>query len=282
MNARRGIASLAALLGVLSMAIPQARAAAPMRIVSMNLCTDQLALLLVPPERIVSVSFLGADAAESPLAHLAKGIPINHGETEEVLRYKPDLILTGRYTTGFAKAMLRRLGYPVVEVDSPRSIPEIRDVTLQVGDRLGARDRAEELVTDMERRLSAVAEDVGRRRRYSALTYDANGFTVGRPGVTDDIMRVAGLDNMAPELGVGEYGNLPLETMLAARPQRILHLVYRPGVPSLADAIMRHPALIARTRETPMMTLPGNLLNCATPIVATAAEQIAAATKAAP
>ncbi len=41
-----------------------ARADAPRRIVSMNLCTDQMALLLAGPERIASVSFLGADPAE--------------------------------------------------------------------------------------------------------------------------------------------------------------------------------------------------------------------------
>jgi iron complex transport system substrate-binding protein len=90
-------------------------------------------------------------------------------------------------------------------------------------------------------------------------------------------MSIAGLDNLAPSLGIGEYGNIPLEAMLVARPARILHLVYRPGVPSLADAMMQHPALLARTRDTPMLTVRGNLLTCATPMVATAAEQIAAA-----
>src|SRR5262249_10027333 len=77
--------------------------AAPQRIVSMNLCTDQLALMLVDRSRIVSISFLGADPAESPLAAMAKGVPINHGLAEEVIAQKPDLVLTGRYTTGFAK-----------------------------------------------------------------------------------------------------------------------------------------------------------------------------------
>ncbi len=44
-------------------------AAQPQRIASMNLCTDQMVLLLADKSRIVSVSFLGADPAESPLAH---------------------------------------------------------------------------------------------------------------------------------------------------------------------------------------------------------------------
>jgi iron complex transport system substrate-binding protein len=256
--------------------------AAPARIVSMNLCTDQLALLLVDRTRIASISFLGADPAESPLAHLAEGIPINHGQAEEVIALKPDLVLTGRYTTGFAKAMLRRLDFPVLEVESPRAVAAIAGVVRSVAAALSAEARAEALLADMDRRLAAVAAASAQQPRRTALTYDANGFTVGRPGVTDDIMTIAGLDNLAPRLGIGEYGTLPIEAMLAARSDHIVHLVYRPGVPSLADAVMQHPALQVRTRARPMLTIRGSLLNCATPMVAEAAERLSAAVVTAP
>ena len=54
-------------LALLALLLAAPAAAAPQRIVSMNLCTDQMALLLAGPERIVSISFLGPDPAESPL-----------------------------------------------------------------------------------------------------------------------------------------------------------------------------------------------------------------------
>src|SRR4051812_11164048 len=127
-------------------------AAAPQRIVSMNLCTDQMALLLAGPERIVSISFLGADPAESPLAAMARGIPLNHGLAEEIVAVKPDLVLAGTYTTGFAKAMLARLHYRVLEIDSPNTIAGIRTTFLRVGEALGDRDRAVQLLADMDER----------------------------------------------------------------------------------------------------------------------------------
>jgi len=269
---RLGTWMAAAVLAFLASA---ASAASPQRIVSMNLCTDQMALLLVGPERIASVSFLGADPAESPLAGLATGLPVNHGLAEEVIAAKPDLVLAGRYTTGFAKAMLRRLGYPVIEIESPETIAGIHTALTALGAALGAEARAAELLADMDRRLAGARAAPG--RYGSAIVFDANGFTVGRPGLADEVMTLIGLVNKAPELGVGAYGQVPLETMLAVRPERIIYLIYRPGVPSIAGAMMEHPALKRGTGERKTLSVPGRLLTCGTPQVAEAAEQLAAA-----
>lgn len=254
--------------------------AEPRRIVSMNLCTDQMALLLAGPERIASISFLGADPAESPLADLAAGIAINHGLAEEVIAAKPDLVLAGRYTTGFAKAMLRRLGYPVLEIESPETIGGIRETLTALGAALGAEQRAAELLADMDQRLAAVAAPAG--RYGSAIIFDANGFTVGRPGLADEVMSLTGLVNKAPDLGIGAYGQVPLETMLAIRPDRIIYLIYRPGVPSIANATMEHPALKHGLGRRKTLSIPGRLLTCGTPMVAEAAERLAAALGAEP
>lgn len=254
--------------------------AAPQRIVSMNLCTDQMALLLVGPERIASISFLGADPAESPLAGLAAGLPINHGLAEEVIAAKPDLVLAGRYTTGFAKAMLKRLGYPVIEIESPETIAGIHATMIELGAALGVPDRAAALLAEMDRRLSAVAAPAG--TFGSAIIFDANGFTVGRPGLADEVMSLTGLINKAPELGIGAYGQVPLETMLAIKPDRIIYLIYRPGVPSIASATMEHPALKSGLGTRKTLSIPGRLLTCGTPMVAEAAERLAASLESSP
>ena len=45
----------------------------PQRVVSMNLCTDQLAMMLAGPGQLISVSHLGHDPAVSPMAAQACG-----------------------------------------------------------------------------------------------------------------------------------------------------------------------------------------------------------------
>ena len=275
------IRSWARCLGiVLVLATSAADARGPQRIVSMNLCTDQMALLLTGPERIVSISFLGADPAESSLAHLADGIDVNHGLAEEVIAAQPDLVLAGRYTTSFAKAMLRRLGYKVVEVDSPTTIAEIHDTFRRVGDVLGEPERAAALLADMDKRLEGVSARARDRTPQTAIIYDANGFTVGRPGLADDIMTRVGLINMAPELGIGSYGQVPLESMLAVRPGNIVQLSYRPDAPSISNLSMQHPALKLMLEGNEPLSVPGRLFTCGTPIVAEAAEAMMTALEA--
>ncbi|MFM2128529.1 MAG: hypothetical protein RL477_75, partial [Pseudomonadota bacterium] len=112
--ARRVLAALLAAIFVLG-PCAAARADKPQRIVSINLCTDQLAMLLVPAERIVSLSFLAADPASSAMAELGARFHLNHGLAEEILPLDPDIVLAGPHGAGAAIALLRRLGRPVFQ-----------------------------------------------------------------------------------------------------------------------------------------------------------------------
>ena len=76
-----------------------AAAERPQRVVSMNLCTDQLAMLLAAPGQLISVSYLAQDARSSAMAEAAQGFEMNHGLAEEIAFLRPDLVLAGRYTT---------------------------------------------------------------------------------------------------------------------------------------------------------------------------------------
>ncbi|MSO99384.1 MAG: ABC transporter substrate-binding protein [Rhodospirillaceae bacterium] len=264
------IAILAALCGTARAEGP------PRRIVSMNLCTDQYVLLLAQREHIRSVSFLSADPNESPYAHLAAGLKINYGAAEEVIVENPDLVLTGQYTTGFAKTMLRKLGYRVVEVESPRDLAGTRKVMRIMGELLGASGKAEELIANMDRRLNAVGHARAGQPHQTALVYDANGFTVGRPSLADEVLTLVGLDNRAPRLGIKDFGQLALEGLLVAHPAYIVHLEYRSGVASLASQAIKHPAVTAMLAGHQPLSIPGRVLTCAGPSIADAAEHLAA------
>jgi iron complex transport system substrate-binding protein len=50
---------------------------APRRVVSINLCSDILALPLAAPGTVVSVFRLAVDPQDSPVAHLAQGLVLN-------------------------------------------------------------------------------------------------------------------------------------------------------------------------------------------------------------
>lgn len=95
-------ASRSLLLGALvwlggALAVPAAEP--PARVVSMNVCTDQLAMLVARPGQLHSVSWLAADPAMSVLANEAEGLRLNRGLAEEIFLMKPDLVIAGTFST---------------------------------------------------------------------------------------------------------------------------------------------------------------------------------------
>ena len=68
----------------------------PRRIVSLNLCTDQL-LMLLAPERIAALSILATDPLLSVMAAEARRYPLVRGDAEEVLRFDPDLVVAAPF-----------------------------------------------------------------------------------------------------------------------------------------------------------------------------------------
>src|SRR5262249_55864983 len=121
-----------------------AAAAPPRRIVSLNLCTDQLLLALVPPGRIASLTWLARTDGDATQRAQAAVLPSNRGSAEEVLAAHPDLVLAGRYTTGTTRALLRRVGVPMLEVDAVQDWEGIRRVTREVAAAVGETARGEE------------------------------------------------------------------------------------------------------------------------------------------
>lgn len=251
----------------------------PMRIVSMNLCTDQLVMLLAERERIASVSYLAVDPQSSALAEAAADLRLNHGLTEEILPLEPDLILAGAFTTRPSVFLLRKLGLPVTELPVANNLDDIRRNIRSVAAALGERARGEELIAAMDARLPeppAAPED----HRALAALYWANGYTSGDGTLADASVQAAGFRNLGRELGMTGTGQLPLEALLAADPAMLVTGRKRQG-PALANEIFRHPALKRAFAGKPNVSVPDHLWVCGTPFVAEAVARLAEARRAA-
>lgn len=280
----RRAAALLAALG-LAAALGGASAAKPRRIVSVNLCADQLVLLLVERERIASVSHLAANPAVSALADRAAGLPPNHGHAEEILPHRPDLVVAGFLTATSAVHLLRRLGIPVVALDVARTLADVRANLRRAARLVGERARGERLVAAFDRRLAAAGRPPtggpGRPRPLAAL-YRANGYSPGAGTLADAVVAAAGLDNLARRMGRSGTSHLPLELLVAGRPDLLVvggggSGAGDGGDPSRAAALLRHSALRRAFAGRPIVEIPDRLWACGTPAVARAVELLAAA-----
>lgn len=247
-------------------------AAAPARVVSMNLCTDQLAMLLAAPGQLHSVSHLAAEPALSPLSDEARRYVPNHGLAEEIFVMKPDLVLAGSYTTRATVAMLRRLGLPVEEFAPEVSFADIAGNLRRLGRLLGQEAKAEDLVRSLD---AALARPARAGDRPSAATYHANSYTSGGGTLTSEAMQRAGLENMAERLGFSGVGRLPLEVLVMNAPDLVIGGAPAPRSPALAEEVLAHPALSATASAR--VQVPDKYWLCGTPFTAEAVRILAEA-----
>jgi iron complex transport system substrate-binding protein len=240
--------SVAILMAILLPAQPVA--AAPQRIVSTELCTDEYVFRLVPRAHIAALSFLAADdhPIVSTIHGKVKGIPLTRGSAEEVMSLKPDMVVLYRGQNPRLKAQLMESHTPFVEIDDANSIADVRKVTRDLGRSLGAEQRAAELIAQMDRTLAA-ASAIAPRPPVRTLIYEPNGYA-NSSGVSDDILRAAGLADIATQMSQTRMGTIPVEAVVAAPPELLILNAQHEGAPSRGDLILQHPALRALPQST--------------------------------
>jgi iron complex transport system substrate-binding protein len=244
----------------------------PARIVSTNVCTDQLLLLLAERSRIAAVSNLAGDASLSNLAAAAKDVPRTGGRAEEIVPLRPDLVLANAWTGAKANRFLAGLGIRVLVVPEAKSFEEIAQVLALVGAELGEPERAAALVRTMQDRLSAARRSVGAR---SALIYEPNGYTPSAGTLSDAVLTAAGWRNHAKALGVATYGSVALERVVMTPPDLFVFDDHAPSTASRAQALLHHPALKAAAQSARVDWMPSRLWICAGPWTVQAVERLA-------
>jgi iron complex transport system substrate-binding protein len=245
------------------------------RIVSLNLCTDQLVMMLAGPERIAAVSHLARDPKLSVLAGTASLLPIINGQAEEVFLLKPDLVVSGSYHIRATVDILKRLGLKVEEFPAANSFADIRTNVRRMGRLLGESEKAEALIAKLDARLQRIAARRRQRTALAALFY-ANSYTSGKDTLASEVVELAGFDNLASRLGLTGTGELPLEILVMEQPDLVVTgLSYR--APALAQEVFSHPALSYLEKTSGKTAVAENLWICGTPLTVEAVEALAVA-----
>lgn len=275
------LAAIAA--GALALVWPdeaQAGGDKPQRIVSMNLCVDQIVLDLVPRERLAGLSFLAADPTMSLLSDEAAGIASVQGTAEEILALEPDLVLAGEYTTGATVDLLRRLGRRVEVVPMASSFSQVREVVRRIAAFTGDTARGEELIADFDQRLQdvrtrAVAKSAGPVPR--AVAFQVNSLASGEGSLVDEVLSEAGFANLARSARVGPGGRLPLESLISDPPDLIVRANSARDFRTVLGDNLRHPAFLYLEQSRPSVDMPMNEWLCGTTRIVQAVERLAGA-----
>ena len=254
---RIALAALAALLAI------GAAPPIPHRIVSTNLCADQLLVALADRSQIAALTTLSRDPALSAVATVARKYPVSRGGAEDVLALRPDLVVAG-----FAAPRLPGRPVPALVLDNADSyaaiVRQVRDVARAVGHPA----RGEALVAKMDAALAHVPAN-GRGR--IAAYYQRRGFLTGTGTLVDELMRRAGLVNLAARLGMPVLAQLPLERLVAAKPDLLVVEADSVPVNDEGTAMLAHPVLAG----VPRVVLPQAWTVCGGPGYVLAAQSLA-------
>ncbi|HEX4739671.1 MAG TPA: ABC transporter substrate-binding protein [Allosphingosinicella sp.] len=231
--------------------------AAPQRVASLNLCTDELLLLLGDPKQIASVTHLAQNPAETPLWRQARRFPRNDGSLASVAGLRPDLVLTMGGGARDRAGIARRLGIRLLDLPYPQNLVDVAAELRTVAGALGHADAAKPWLIAM-----ASLQHTAPPPHLDTIWLGGGGRTVAAGSLAAQWMGLAGL-RQRPLVG----DRLSLEELLAWPPALILRSDYRAGQYSNDQRWLSHP-LVARTHGSRTVATDGRLWTCMGPLLA--------------
>jgi iron complex transport system substrate-binding protein len=257
-------AAFAVLLPLLVNGADAASLSKPQRIVSLNMCLDELALRLADRERVASVLWMSRDPLNSNVADIARTIPGNNGTAEEAVSFHPDRVLVGEFTSALTKSILYRVGMPVHEFGVPENFDAVRAQIRNFGEVIGEPERANAMVEKLDDDLASISFP-SYAPKLKAIILRPNGFTVGAGSLVDEILSRAGLDNLAARLDIGSYEQMPLERIAMLGADILIVNSEHSDEASLATEGLKHPLIDALGERTRVIAVPSRLWTCAGP-----------------
>lgn len=228
--------------------------ARPTRIASLNLCTDELLLLLADDAQIASVTHLSRQPAETVLWQKAQRHRSNDGSLLSVAGLKPDLVLAMGGGARDRASIAARLSIRVLELPYPQSLADIRASVTRVGAALGQSARAQTVLGQIDQLRSTAPG-----RAADTIWLGGGGRSLPATGLAAEWMQLAGLRQRSLR---GD--RVSLEQLLVAPPQVLLRSDYRAGQYSGEQRWMNHP-LARRTRAGRTLTTDGRRWTCMGP-----------------
>ncbi|WP_227356636.1 PGF-CTERM-anchored ABC transporter substrate-binding protein [Haladaptatus salinisoli] len=149
---------------------------------------------------------------------------------EKVVALKPDLVLAPNSVPKRTVKKLRDAGLTVYYYRRAATIEDVYRDTTVTGRLVGECDGAAETVSWMKDRVKTVRQAVEGEKRPDVL-YLFYGYTAGKGTFINEIVQIAGGNNVAAEVGVSGYKQISKEVVVEQNPDWIVLNDNDPAVP---------------------------------------------------
>ena len=225
----------------------------PHRILGNSASIDTMLLGVVTPDHLVGATEADRDPAISYIADETKDIqmtvPLAGLSMEQVTQARPDLIVASTYTSGNEILMYKNLGIPVVVIDGPRSIQQVKDDVRIIAAAVGEKERGENVVKEMDRHLAEVDEVLGKRTDKKPTVFLVSQMTrYGGPGsMFHELLTRARLENAIAKAGGANGQAISPELIVKVDPDMLFVSTDRDsdttGAGKYRDDFLANPAI---------------------------------------
>jgi iron complex transport system substrate-binding protein len=177
------------------------------------------------------------------VAEQADGLPAVGAEPEQLLAVRPDLVLTDPFTSAATQVLLEAVGVPVVRTGAIQNLAGIEDTIRLIGWVAGCDQEAEQLVAHLRARARALGIRAADFASWHVMNLNGALETYGCGSLLDSVIALAGARNLPAERGVGAFGVLDVESVLAWRPDALVVGVEPGQEGSVRDWLAQHPGL---------------------------------------
>lgn len=242
-----------------------AAAQAPRRVVSLDLCADQLLVVLADRGQIAGLSPQAVDPALSTVAEQAEALP-RIGTLQEAAAAAPDLVLAGLRNPAGPP------GSNVVTLEAVTDIEDAKRQAREIAALLGHPQRGDALAAriDAARGRLAAAHPQG----ATAILVERGRAVTGPASLAVSLMAAAGLTS-PPGAPAAFGGFVPMERLVTLRPD---YLIFSNGIADpngFASSSITHPAMRLLYPRWKRIVLPGRYTLCGGPALVEALDYFA-------
>lgn len=235
----------------------------PERVASLNLCTDELVLLLAGDEQIVSVTHLAKDRDESPFWRLARPYRANDGSVLSVAGLRPDLIVSMGGPARDRERLASRIGARYLQLPFPANLDDVAAGIEQLASALGREARGRSLVVRLRMLERSAPENSA-----EGIMLSGGGFTQPAGSLGAQWLGLAGVEVPA-EIG----SRVTAERMAIDPPRLVIRSSYRAGQTSRGQGWLGF-RLLDRAQHARTVRTDGRLWTCAGPALIPVIERL--------
>lgn len=230
------------------------------RVVSLDFCADQLVLALAADEQIVALS-PDAKKAFSFFRKRANKFPTHTNELDELLFLRPDLVFASNADASIAVRTLARQGVGIFSLNTP-SLSDFSTLRLvDAGMALNNLQKAQLIDRTARLMLSDLHSDA--TLPVPGLYMSPSGITSGAGTFIDEVLNLAGIDNVVARQGIKGWSQLDLEILIVEQPQVIVTSFFDNQVGHQESwRFAAHPAVKKILKNALVIDVPSRLLSC--------------------